>query len=229
MRGVSNPGLMVLSILIAVFLWGVAHGSASIELGFDVPVVLQGVPDDLVSTGLSSDEINIRVLGTRAALRNVEPQRLEYTIDVSGVKPGVAEFEVDVSRIVLPRGARILSRSPAEIDLTFERRGSRTVRVRPEPTGEPAVGFVLAGIQVEPQKVRITGARRSVQRMKEIATEPIDVTGLSAPEEREVKLSPDASHVWLEDDTTVKVQIQIEPDPKLASQAADKNGKGEGT
>jgi YbbR domain-containing protein len=219
---------MVLSVVIAAFLWGVAHGSASIELGFDIPVVLQGVPDDLVSTGLSSDEINIRVLGTRAALRNVEPQNLEYTIDVSGTKPGVAEFEVEVSRVELPRGARILSRSPAEIDATFERRGSKTVGVRAEISGEPAVGYVLASVGVQPQRVRITGARRTVQRVKEVATEPIDVTGLSEPEEREVKLSPDASHVWLEEDKTVKVQLQIEADPKLESESDEKNGNGSG-
>ena len=83
-RGIPNPGLMLLALVIAAFLWGVAHSSSSIEIGFDIPVVLQGVSDDLVSTGLSTHAINIRVLGTRAALRNVQPLKLEYAIDVSG-------------------------------------------------------------------------------------------------------------------------------------------------
>ena len=90
------------------------------------------------------------------------------------------------------------------------------------------MGYVLAGVAVQPQRVRITGARRTVQRVKEVATEPIDLTGLSEPEEREVKLSPDASHVWLEEDTTVKVQIQIEADPKLESESDEKNGNRPG-
>lgn len=209
-RGVWSPGLMVLALVIAAFLWGVAHGSASIEQPFDIPVVLQGIPDDLVSTGLSTDAINIRVQGTRAALRNVEPQKLEYAIDVSGAKPGVADFEVVISRVELPRGASIVARSPAEIEVTFERRGSKSVRVRVDATGEPAAGYRVAGIDVEPPRVRITGARRAVQRVTEIATEPIDLTGLSAPDEREVRLSSASSHVWVEEETSVKVQIRIE-------------------
>ena len=181
---------------------------------------------DLVSTSLSADEINIRILGTRAALRNVEPQKLEYAINVSGVKPGVAEFEVEVSQVELPYGTRILSRSPAEIDVTFEKRGSKTVRVRPDYTGEPAAGFLLAGVSVDPLRVRITGARRAVQRVTEVATEPIDLSGLAESEEREVKLSPTGSHVWLEEDNSVTVRIQIEPKPQLEGRAARNRRKG---
>ena len=211
MRGATNPGLMILAVVIAVFLWGVAHGSASIELGFDVPVALKAVPETLVSTELSSDAINIRVRGTRASLRNLDPQKLEYAIDVSGAKPGRADFEVEVSRLEMPRGSRIVSRSPAEIEVRFEPRGSKSVAVRAESSGEPAVGYRVASLNVEPGRVRITGARRAVQRVNEVATEPIDLTGISASAEREVRLSPAATHVWLEAQETVKVRIVVEP------------------
>ena len=46
--------------------------------------------------------------GSRAALRNVDESQISYIVNVSGGKPGVADYEVDTSRIEsqLPRGAR---------------------------------------------------------------------------------------------------------------------------
>ena len=83
----GNLGYQLLAVVIAIFLWVVARGSSSVERGFDIPVVLQGVPDDLVVVDQGADVVNVRVLGTRAALRNFDPQRLEYALDVSTSKP----------------------------------------------------------------------------------------------------------------------------------------------
>ena len=63
----------LLAVLIALVLWGMAHGSSSIERGFDIPVVIHDLPDRLVVTDLSADVVNIRVLGSRAALRDIDP------------------------------------------------------------------------------------------------------------------------------------------------------------
>ena len=60
-----------LALGLAVLLWGVSHGTSSIERGFDIPVALRGVPEDLVVTGQSTDAVNIRVKGSRAALRSL--------------------------------------------------------------------------------------------------------------------------------------------------------------
>ncbi len=132
--------LAFLALVIAMVLWGMAHGTSSIERGFDIPVIFHGVSEKVVITAQTADMVNIRVLGSRAALRNVSVAKMEYVVEVSGGKPGPAVYEVDVSRIDLPRGARIVSRSPSRIEVKFERRGRKSVRVRPDLEGEPAGG-----------------------------------------------------------------------------------------
>ena len=67
--------------------------------------------------------VNVRIQASPATLRNLDPKTLHYPVDVAGAKPGDADFEVDVSRINLPRGARIVSRSPSRILLRLEPRG----------------------------------------------------------------------------------------------------------
>jgi YbbR domain-containing protein len=209
----GNLGLKLLAFGIAVFLWWVAHGSSSIERGYDLPVVVRGVPDDLVITDQSSGVVNVRVLGSRAALRNLRPERLEYDVDVSGSKPGLADFEIDMSHLDLPRGARIVSRSPARVALTFERRSSKSVPVRPDLEGSAAPGFAIERIEVDPPRIRVSGARSEVLRLGEVVTETIDVTGLTESAERDVRVSAGGGHLWVDDPGSVRVKIRVVPQP----------------
>jgi YbbR domain-containing protein len=83
------------------------------------------------------------------------------------------------------------------------------MQVRPDVTGEPAPGFRLAKVEVDPPRVRVTGARREVLRLNEAGTEPVDVTGLSAPTERVVRVNLGGDHVWVEEATTVRVKLDV--------------------
>jgi YbbR domain-containing protein len=213
MRFFGNLGYKVLAIVIALFLWLVARGSSSVERGFDIPVVLQGVPEELVVVDQGADVVNVRLLGPRSALRNFNPERLEYPLEISEAKPGQADFEVDLSRFDLPRGARVVSRSPSRIELSLERRIGKTVKVKPDLDGQPAEGFRVTKVSVEPPRVRITGARSEVLRLSEVATETIDVAGASGPVEREVRVSAGPGHVWAESPRTVKVNVSVEAEP----------------
>src|SRR6185436_12412686 len=103
-------GTLLLAWLIAMVLWGMAHGSSDIERGVDIPIVFDGISDDLVLIDQSARAVNIRVLGSRAALRDVGPGKMEYRIDVRGAQRGEAVYEIDPGRIEeqLPTGARIV-------------------------------------------------------------------------------------------------------------------------
>jgi len=207
-------GTLFLSLLIALLLWGMAHGTASIDRGFDVPVVFDDIPDHLVLTEQSTDAVNIRVLGNPSSLRNLADRPAEYVIDVSGARAGPSVHEVEASVIELPRGARIVSRSPSRIEYEFEPRGRKSVRVRAAVEGTPAEGHQITRVEVDPPSVALTGSRREVLRLSEVATETIGVDGLTAPVERVVRLSPGRDHVWPEKRDTVTVRIDVEPVPQ---------------
>ena len=112
-RKPGNFRYLVMALLIAAALWGVAHGSSRIERNVDIPVAIYGLPDDIVITEQSTSEVNVRVQGSRAALRNVSPTNMEYPLQGEGAKPGPAIYDVEVSQIATPPGTRIVSRSPA--------------------------------------------------------------------------------------------------------------------
>ena len=88
MRIFSNFRYKLLSLIIAGFIWFVAQGQTDIEQSFHLPVVLEGLPEELVATELSADIVNIRVRGSRAALRNIETKTFEYVLPGDGARGG---------------------------------------------------------------------------------------------------------------------------------------------
>jgi hypothetical protein len=107
----------LLALVISAVLWGMTHGSSTIDQAFDIPVVFEGIPEDMVITDKSTQVINIRVLGPRSAIRDMSPSDMQYVVDLEGTKPGKAIFLFDETTLNQPSGARVLSRSPATIDL----------------------------------------------------------------------------------------------------------------
>jgi YbbR domain-containing protein len=212
-------GTLLLAWLIAMVLWGMAHGTSDIERGVDIPIVFDGISEDLVLVDQSARAVNIRVLGTRAALRDVGPGQIEYHVDVSGAQRGEAVYEIDAGRIEeqLPAGARIVSRSPASLEVKFARRARKSVRVRADIVGEPVEGYNVAWVEVDPPYVWVTGDRREVVSMREAITEPLEIRGIRESLEREVRLAlPD--HVWMEDARPMRVRVQVDELPKRAEQ-----------
>ncbi|MGI9432019.1 MAG: CdaR family protein [Myxococcota bacterium] len=205
----GNLGYKLLAVGVAFLLWGVSHSSKPVQRGFDVPMVLRGVPDDLVIVEQSVTEVNVRVLGSRASLRNISAGELEYPVEVSGAKPGVLSIEVELAALDLPRGAQPVSRSPSTVKLTLAKRGTKTVRVKPDIIGEPAAGFELGEIGLDPPRVRITGAESEVLRLKEVLTETIDITGTSENIVREVRVALSGRNVWLEETSPLTATVQI--------------------
>ena len=223
----GNLRYVFMAILISMVLWGIAHGETRTERNVDIPVALHGLPDDLVVTEQSTTEINIRVRGSRAALRNVSPTTMEYPVAVEGAKPGLAIYDIEASHVDSPRGVKVVSRSPARIELKFEPRGRKNVRIRADIEGEPPEGFILGDIVVEPERVWLAGARSDVLRLNEVVTETVDITGLSKPLEKEVRLALGGGHVWMEDDQPVIVRVQVEPLPDPEAEEEEKPGEQE--
>jgi YbbR domain-containing protein len=209
----SNLRYKLVALFAALLLWGVSHTTSSIERGFDIPVVPEHVPDDLVVTDGSSDAVNVRVRGARGALQRLAVAELDYPVDLTGARPGTTQHEVDLSRLDLPRGAQIVSRSPASLEFTLERKSTRSVKVRADIDGEPAPGFMLGEVVVEPARLRIAGARSEVLRLSEVLTETIDVADANAALEKKVRAIPGGLHVWLDGDEVVTVSIAIVPVP----------------
>ncbi len=83
-------------------------------------------------------------------------------------------------------------------------------------TGEPAPGFRLLNVTVEPSSVFVTGPPALLADLTRVSTEQIDITGLTESTRQQVTLNLDEG-VELDQDQEIFVSIDIEPIVDTAS------------
>jgi len=105
-----------------------------------------------------------------------------------------------------------LTVDPAEVEVIIpveELAGFAEKPITVNWIGEPAQGYRLLDVNVEPSSVQVTGLPATLEALR-IQTEPIDISGLNDTEVRQVSLDlPDG--VQLVDIQPVVVTVEIEP------------------
>lgn len=222
MRIFNNFFYKVAALLVAVVLWAAAQGIRSDQRGLDIPVAFEGVPEDLVVVEQSARQINVQIVGSRAAVQRAERQISRYPIYVRGARPGTAHFPVEPDRLAVPRGASVTSRSPAIVEVRFEPRARKRVPVRADLSGGVPEGFELVRVEVLPDEVVLEGAQGALRRIREVLTEPIPLETLRTAAEEEVRLALGSDHVWrVEPEGPIRVRLEVRQ-----TRAGDGSGRG---
>ncbi len=206
----NNLGLKLASLLIAGVLWAAAQGFQSVESSLDLPIAFTDAPENVVVVGQSVAEVNLKLKGSRAALRSAEEELQSFRISLVGLEPGTREFVIDAESLRLPRGAEVIARSPSKVELRIEPVIRKRVRVRADMVGDLPEGYTLGQVQVIPHEVMLEGARANLRRMREVPTRSVDLSELVESIRREVPLVLESGHVWRADARGEPVEIEIQ-------------------
>lgn len=181
-----NFGTKVISVAIAILLWGIVLGSRSVEVTKEVPLEII-TPSDIVPANDIPDRIAFRLSGPKAFLRSILDRREEpIRVNLSGAKPALVTYRFFSDNIRVPIGVKVLSINPTAILIKLEYLKRKDVPVRMELRGFPPEGFHVVKAEVRPNTVRIKGPESRVDAISEVATVPVDVTGVTKTLEKEV-------------------------------------------
>ena len=205
-----NISLKILSFFFAVSLWLFVNLKATAESTLHIPVRWENVPSFLAITNEVNDSIRVRVAGPRRILSNLEPNKLPVTLDLSDGKVGLSNYQINEKMVHLPPGLTATVLPPDTIQFKFELTVTKRVEVRPRFSGKPAVGHVVEGAEVVPNRVEIVGAQSELQGIAKVETEPIDLTERRESFETKAKISLEQPHAWpSKDQGEVEVRIAI--------------------
>jgi hypothetical protein len=184
-----NRAIKFFSLLLAVTLWFFVMGEKKAEFSFaDVPVEFINKPPDMVVTRQSPRSVNLRVSGSRSLLATMSSSSLKAVMDLEGAKPGKMVFNDLSEAVKLPNGTKIASISPAAVELTLEALTAKRVPVTVDLQGEPASGYVVQGVSVEPPFVEVNVGESEAAQLQQLLTRPVDIAGETKPVAREVPL-----------------------------------------
>jgi YbbR domain-containing protein len=167
------------------FLWPYASIQ---EADIFIPVDTEQIPEGLIITNGPFTGIEVHVRGPKSILRTLSDLKIQYTIDLSGVKIGVNVIPIHQVRIPLPDGISILKINPDSITVKVENEIKKKLPVNISLTGKPAKGFMVVGTKARPMSVTLRGSENTLSNMNKVSTKPINIKGLSRSFKKEVAL-----------------------------------------
>ena len=182
----NNIGTKLISIIIV--LWFVVLGSRNVEVTKEVPLEII-TSSEIVPSNDIPEKIAFRLSGPKAFLRAVLDRREDpIRVNLAGSKPGLVTYRFFSDNIRVPIGVKVLSINPTAILVKLEHVKRRDVPVKLELRGMIPEGFRVLRTEVKPQVVRIKGPESRVDSITEIATIPLDISGIRQNTDREVSL-----------------------------------------
>jgi YbbR domain-containing protein len=206
-------GLKVLSVGLAVMLWMVIAGEETVERGLRVPLELQQFPSGLELQNEAPSLVDVRVRGSSGTLSRVGPGDIVAVLDLRTARSGRRLYQLTPEQMRLPFGVQVVQVSPASVALIFEKSASKSVHVTPAIEGNPAPGYVVGTLVVEPAMVEVVGPESAVQRVTEALTEPVSVAGAVQDVLDSVTVGFQDPSLRLKNPRLADVRVQVTPGP----------------
>lgn len=204
----------VVALVVAIVLWAATQGFRSVDASVDLAVTFEDQPDELVVISQSAREVNLRLVGSRWAVRRAAQQMELYPVSLQGAAPGEIRFQIEPSRFPLPRGAEVSAWSPSNISVKLDEVIEKSVRVSADVGGDLAEGFQLEGVEVDPPVVALRGASSILSRLREVSTDRIDLADVRETRSFEVPLVMGRTNIWRaqDDESPIRVLVRVVPE-----------------
>lgn len=209
---VSGLLLKVLSVVLAFTVWFVVSAPRRepvSERAFAAPLSLVRMRRDLIITTPVPDTVSVRLRGRVSDLRSLSSQSLEVTVDLSFAQPGEATITLRPQAISVPPQVEVISIDPAKVRFRVEAIRQKVVPIRPFLVGQPPVGYQAGEPTLNPSNALISGPASLVQKVSEVATERIIMTGRTESFDQNVAVVSDSSLVRIIEPLTTQVTVPV--------------------
>ena len=206
-------GLKFVSIALAALLWVAVAGEQTVERSLRIPLEFTNLPSQFEVVGDSPTVVDARVRGSSGALNRIAAGELVAVLDLRSARAGQRLFHLDGDDVRTPFGVDVVQVNPSTVSMTFEPSASKVVPVVPSLEGEPADGFVVGTVTAEPSTVEVLGPVSALSRLTQAITEPVTVTGVSAPVTETVNIGVADAAVRLRQPQTARVAVAVAPAP----------------
>ena len=206
-------GLKLLSVGLAVLLWVGVLGQHVVERGVRVPLEFQNRPAALEIVGTPPTTADVRLRGTSSLLSRLQPGEVVAILDLASARPGARLFDLRTDQVRVPFGVEVAQVVPGTVALEFDRASSRVVPVQPMVDGEPAPGYVVSKISVEPANVEIVGPQSRVRQVLSATTETVVIDEATAPVKDVVNVGVTDASVRLREPQSAVIVVEIIPAP----------------
>ena len=173
----ENLGLKLVALALSGMLFLYVQGERKRDsLGGALVRLVLVPPRGKVLTNEVVEKLTLQVRGARSEVERLVSEGIPpLEIDLEGRAPGPLRFSPDLFR--LSGRLSIESITPPEVDVTWDDFAMRTVPLRPSIAGQPASGYRVVSVAVEPREVEVRGPRSALDRLQEVVLDEARIDG----------------------------------------------------
>lgn len=194
----NNLGLKISAVLIAIFLWLFVTSQGQSEIFFEVPIEFKNIPIGLGIASNGKKNVQVTIRGQELMIKNTRPADVRVYVDLSNAKAGKDTYYIDENDIKLPYAAKVMNVQPSSLQIRMEEIAVKIVKITPTITGLPEEGYSVNAIRVEPSTLSIQGLRSEISRIRELRTEPMDLTGARETTSQSLNIDIQGANIKLE-------------------------------
>jgi YbbR domain-containing protein len=212
----SSLPLIMLALILAILAWVVAveEGDPTREGRYPqaIPVTLSGLPQGMLIVGEFNERVQVTVRAPKSVQDSLKIDDFAVTADLTSLDAGSHQVPVQVTLNKHP--SRVILVEPDYVTLEVEPQVEKTVPVRMQIVGEPALGYLMRAPVVVSRQVTVTGPSTYVAQVIEAVTE-VPVQDASEAIDGEFRLQIQDSEgqpvpyvTWTPEVTNVRIPIE---------------------
>ena len=173
-----NWQLKLLSVVLAAVLWSVIARESESEIGIEVPLEYQNVPEKTEVISDTTNAVEVRLRGPSNLIKELSAREISATVDLADMAVSTEKIvQLTTEHVHAPFGIEVVGVIPARVRVALEATVSRRVPILPVIRGNPAEGFEAADKLVAPANVQIEGPASRVRLLENVPTSPVDISG----------------------------------------------------
>jgi diadenylate cyclase len=107
------------SATLVLVVWAVLVGPKNAEMAISASLVYQNLSPNLRIQSASSNDVLLRVRGSRELIRLLSPDRVRVALDLRDAQPGDQQVRIGRDAVSLPLGLRLVEVKPPAVRLTL--------------------------------------------------------------------------------------------------------------
>lgn len=136
-----------------------------------IPLEVLGQDPRLVIVGTLPERVNVTLRAPRSVWEQLTATegQVRALLDLSGLEAGQHRLQVQVQVAVQP--VRIVSITPALLDVNLELLATKTLPIELALRGEPAIGYEAGAPRLTPQQVTLVGPQSRVEQVVSVRSD----------------------------------------------------------
>jgi hypothetical protein len=115
----QHTGLKIVSLLIALALWGTYNAEPFVETGYSAPILLKNIPPGLQVAGEVPAAAVLRIRGRLGLMRRIDPTGISVSADCSAAVAGIDVIRLTPNIATASNSPEIISINPPQIEISL--------------------------------------------------------------------------------------------------------------